>query len=102
MKKQMGDENEDFNDERKRADNERLMSDNERLMSDLNPNEKLIVSYLTENHRIVSRDAVVLTGLSSAQVRRIFMSLQEKRIVESIGNNRGRFYQLAKKEINES
>jgi len=71
-------------------------------MSDLKPNEKLIVSYLIENNRIVSKDAVHLTGLSPAQVRRIFLSLQEKRIIEGIGNNRGRFYQLAKKEINES
>ena len=96
MKKQTVDESDDFNNERKRADNERLMSDNERLMSELNPNEKLIVSYLIENHRIVSKNAVSLTGLSSAQVRRIFATLHEKGIVEAIGNNRGRHYQLVK------
>jgi hypothetical protein len=44
-------------------------------MSELNPNEKLIVSCLIENHRIVSRAVVILTVLSSVQVRRIFMSL---------------------------
>ena len=99
MKKQTVDESDDFDDERKRADNERLMSDNERLMSELNPNEKLIVRYLIENHRIVSKDAVTLTGLSSAQVRRIFATLQEEGIVEAIGNNRGRYYQLAKSAI---
>lgn len=92
MKKQTVDESDDFNDER-------LMSDNERLMSELNPNEKLIVEYLMKNEKIVNQEASSLTGLSPAQVRRIFTTLQEKEIIEGIGNNRGRFYQLAKSEI---
>lgn len=92
MKKKTVDKSVDFNDERKRVEHERLMSE-------LNPNEKLIVSYLIENHKIVSKDAMYVTGLSSAQVRRIFATLQEKGIVEAIGNNRGRHYQLVKSDI---
>ncbi len=66
------------------------------LMSDLKQHEKLIVGYLMKNKRIVSKDAVVLTGLSAVQVRRIFTVLQGKGIIEGCGSNRGLFYQLSK------
>lgn len=97
MKKQTVDKSDDFNDERKRVDNERIMSEYERIMSELNLNEKLIVEYLIQNERIVNKEASSLTGLSSAQIRRVFVSLQKKQIIEGIGKSRGRFYQLVKK-----
>lgn len=99
MKKQTGDENEDFSDVQKRADNERIMSEYERIMSELNPNEKLIVEYLIKNKKIVNQEASSLTGLSPAQVRRVFVSLQQKQIIEAVGKSRGRFYQLAQSEL---
>ncbi len=82
MKKQSGDENADFIDER--------------LMSDSKQHEKLIMGYHMKNKRIISKDAVVLTGISAVQVRRIFTVLQGKGIIEGCGNNRGLFYQLSK------
>ena len=97
MKNQTVDKSDDFNDERKRVDNERIMSEYERIMSELNLNEKLIVEYLIQNERIVNKEASSLTGLSSAQIRRVFVSLQKKQIIEGIGKSRGRFYQLVKK-----
>jgi hypothetical protein len=48
-------------------------------MSDLKPHEKLIVGYLIKNKRIVSKDEVVLTGLSAAQVRRMGRWRQPRR-----------------------
>ncbi|MEA4807392.1 hypothetical protein [Acetobacterium wieringae] len=99
MKKQTGDENEDFSDVQKRADNERIMSEYERIMSELNPNEKLIVEYLIKNKKIVNQEASSLTGLSPAQVRRVFVSLQQKQIIEAVEKSRGRFYQLAQSEL---
>lgn len=90
MIKQTFDKSDDFNDERKRVDNERIMSE-------LNLNEKLIVEYLIQNEKIVNKEASSLTGLSSAQIRRLFVSLQKKQIIEGIGKSRGRFYQLVKK-----
>lgn len=95
MKKQKGDENENFSDVQKRADNERIMSEYERIMSELNPNEKLIVEYLIKNKKIVNQEASSLTGLSPAQVRRVFVSLQQKQIIQAVGKSRGRFYKLA-------
>ncbi|MBC3805676.1 hypothetical protein GH808_14795 [Acetobacterium fimetarium] len=67
-------------------------------MSELNPNEKLIVEYLMKNEKIVNQEASSLTGLSPAQIRRVFVSLQKKQIIEGIGKSRGRFYRLAKTE----
>lgn len=93
MKKQTNDEIEDIEYERL---NERIKSEYERIMSGLNINEKLIVDFLLENQTIVNKQAIELTGLSSAQVRRIFVSLQEKQIIEAIGNGRGRYYVLIK------
>ena len=72
------------------------MSGYERIMSELNPNEKLIVEYLMKNEKIVNQEASSLTGLSPAQIRRVFVSLQKKQIIEGIGKSRGRFYRLAK------
>lgn len=85
-----------FNNEPQGANNERYMSDNERYMSDLEADERVIVAYLIEKQRIVSKEAVALTGLSSAQVRRIFVNLTEKGIIERFGEKKGRFYQLIK------
>lgn len=75
------------------------MSGYERIMSELNPNEKLIVEYLIKYEKIVNKEASSLTGLSPAQVRRVFVLLQKKQIIEGIGKSRGRFYQLAKSDI---
>lgn len=73
MIKQTFDKSDDFNDERKRVDNERIMSE-------LNLNEKLIVEYLIQNEKIVNKEASSLTGLSSAQIRRLFVSLQKNKL----------------------
>lgn len=72
------------------------MSGYERIMSELNGHEKLIVEYLIKNEKIVNQEASLLTGLSPAQVRRVFFSLQQKQIIEGVGKSRERFYQLAK------
>ena len=93
------DENEDFSDVQKRVDNERIMSGYERIMSELNPNEKLIVEYLMKNEKIVNQEASSLTGLSPAQIRRVFVSLQEKQVIEAVGKSRAIHYQLTKSEI---
>lgn len=65
-------------------------------MSGLKNNEKLIVDFLLENQRIVNKQAIKITGLSPAQVRRIFVSLQHKEIIEAHGKGRGRYYTLVK------
>ena len=79
--------------------NERIVSEYERIMSELSPNEKLIVEYLMKNEKIVNKEASSLTGLSPAQVRRVFVSLQEKQVIEAVGKSRARHYQLTKSEI---
>ena len=99
MKKQTVDKGDDFDDERKRADNERIVSEYERIMSELSPNEKLIVEYLMKNEKIVNKEASSLTGLSPAQVRRVFVSLQEKQVIETVRKSRAIHYQLTKSEI---
>jgi Fic family protein len=76
-----------------------MMSGNEPIMSELNPNEKLVVEYLMKNEKIVNKEASSLTGLSPAQVRRVFVSLQKKQVIEGIGKSRARHYQLAKSDI---
>ncbi|MCD5410572.1 MAG: putative DNA binding domain-containing protein [Clostridiales bacterium] len=93
MKKQTANEIEDMQDERL---NERIKSEYERIMSGLNNNEKLIVDFLIENQRIANKQAIEITGLSSAQVRRVFVSLQHKGIIEAHGKGRGRYYILVK------
>ena len=69
MKKQTGDENEDFSDVQKRADNERIMSEYERIMSELNPNEKLIVKYLIKNEKKFNKEVISLIDLFPVRVR---------------------------------
>ena len=56
--------------------NERIVSEYERIMSELSPNEKLIVEYLMKNEKIVNKEASSLTGLSPAQVRRVFVRIK--------------------------
>lgn len=80
MKKQNANEIEDMQDERL----------NERL----NRNEKLIVKYLVKNEKITNKQATDLIGLSSAQVRRIFVSLQDKGLIEGHGKNKFKYYIL--------
>lgn len=65
-------------------------------MSELNSNERLIVDFLIENERIVNKQAIKITGLSTSQVRRFFVSLQKKEIIEAHGKSRGRYYTLIK------
>lgn len=84
---------------RKKSNDDMKDTIDERIMSELNSYDKLIVEYLDTHTKIVSKDAIVLTGLSAAQVRRIFVSLQEREIIDAFGNNRGRFYRLGKKGI---
>ncbi|WP_243117014.1 RNA-binding domain-containing protein [Natranaerovirga hydrolytica] len=79
--------------------NERIKSGYERIMSGLNYNEKLIVEFLLKNQRIANKEAMIITDLSSAQVRRIFVSLQNKNIIEAHGQGRGRYYTLLNKGI---
>jgi len=67
-------------------------------MSELNNNEKLIVDFLLENQIVANKQAIEITGLSSAQVRRIFVSLQHKGIIEAHGKGRGRYYVIMKKD----
>lgn len=76
---------------------ERIKSDLERIKSGLNANELKIVEYLFENERITNKEAVELTGLSSQWLRKIFVKLQNKNIIQAHGNGRGRYYQLMTK-----
>lgn len=76
--------------------NERIKSEYKRIMSELNSNERLIVDFLIENERIVNKQAIKITGLSTSQVRRFFVSLQKKEIIEAHGKSRGRYYTLIK------
>lgn len=91
MKKQTEDKIEETQNERI---NERIKSEYERIMSELNNNERLIVDFLLENEKIVNKEAIKITNLSAAQVRRIFVSLQQKEIIEAHGKSKGRYYTL--------
>ena len=69
---------------------------NERIMSGLNEKEKIIVNYLCNNKSITNKIAVVITNLSPAQVRRIFLLLVEKELIFPEGEGRNRKYILSK------
>ena len=93
MRRQTDDKLLEIEDERL---NERIKSEYERITSVLNSNEKLIVDFLMKNQEIANKQAIKITGLSPAQIRRIFVSLQNKGIIEAHGDGRGRYYTLVK------
>lgn len=93
MRRQTDDKILEIEDERL---NERIKSEYERITSGLNSNEKLIVDFLMKNQEIANKQAIKITGLSPAQIRRIFVSLQNKGIIEAHGDGRGRYYTLVK------
>ena len=66
----------------------------ERIMSELNENEKLIIGFLQKNNSVSNKEAVILTKLSPAQVRRIFIYLKEKDLIVPKGNGKSRHYIL--------
>ncbi len=76
--------------------NERIMSGSERIMSGLNENEKTIIEFVLQNGKIANKKAVAITGLSSPQIRRIFLNLQLKNLIEPKGKGRGRYYLISK------
>ena len=63
-------------------------------MIGLSDSEKLIIDYIRQNTKITSKEATNITKLSSAQVRRIFVALQEKNIILAHGEGRSRNYIL--------
>ncbi|MEA1975340.1 MAG: winged helix-turn-helix transcriptional regulator [Bacillota bacterium] len=63
-------------------------------MSGLNENEKKIIEFVLNNKEITNKQAVELIGLSPAWVRKIFIDLQDKGMIEARGNGRGRKYIL--------
>ena len=67
---------------------------NERIMSGLNENEKMIINFLQNQTKIYNRDAVELTKLSPAHIRRLFISLQDKKLIVATGKGRDRGYTL--------
>jgi len=73
---------------------ERIKSGFEQIVSGLSINEKRIVDYIYANSKIASKDATTITNLSPAQVRRLFVSLQEKHIINAVGEGRSRHYIL--------
>ena len=91
LKKQINAEVKEIQDERL---DERL---HERLDERLNKNEKLIIEYLYKNEKITNKQATEITGLSSAQVRRIFKVLQEMKLIDAQGENRYRYYIFSNK-----
>jgi predicted HTH transcriptional regulator len=68
------------------------MANNERIMSDFNEIEKLIIHFLQNNGIISNKQAVELTKLSPAQIRRIFANLQARNIIITKGNGRNKKY----------
>lgn len=91
MKKQTVDEIEPSQDD---SSKERIKSGLERIKSGLRENELLIVEFLLEKERITNKEAVELTGLSSQWIRKVFVELQNKQIIEAHGEGRGRYYKL--------
>jgi ATP-dependent DNA helicase RecG len=67
---------------------------NERIISGLNENEKMIINFLQNQTKIHNRDAVELTKLSPAHIRRLFISLQDKKLIVTKGKGRDRGYTL--------
>jgi len=76
--------------------NERIMSGYERIMSGLNENEKQIMEFVLQNGKIANKEAVATTGLSSSQIRRIFLNLQLKNLIQPKGKGRSRYYVVSK------
>lgn len=68
----------------------------ERIKSGLNDTEVLIIDHLIEKQQITNREIVELTGLSSTWIRKIFVELQDKGVIEAHGAGRGRYYKLIK------
>ena len=83
-----------FNDQEYAHTDERIKSGFEQIMIDLSDSEKLIIDYIRQNTKITSKEATNITKLSSAQVRRIFVALQEKNIILAHGEGRSRNYIL--------
>ncbi len=55
-------------------------------------NEDKILEYIKTNKKITNLEAREITGLSSAGVRRIFVNLVKKSIIEPIGEEKSRYY----------
>lgn len=64
----------------------------ERIMSGLNENKKQIIEFMLQNGKIENKKAVAITGLSSPQIRRIFLKLQLENLIEPKEQGRGRYY----------
>ena len=64
----------------------------------LNVNEKVVLDYLAANQTINNKTARELTGLTPSGIRRIFESLTNKGLIIAMGENKNRYYILAKKE----
>lgn len=75
-------------------DHERIKSGWDQNMSGFTTSERLIADYILSNSKITTKDAATLTKLSPAQVRRLFVSLQEKHMINAVGEGRGRHYTL--------
>ena len=56
----------------------------------------IILNYLKKNDSIDNQKAREITGLSSPGVRKIFDKLESEDIIESFGENKGRYYKLKK------
>jgi ATP-dependent DNA helicase RecG len=60
----------------------------------LSPNDKAIINYLHNNKSITNREAVRITSLSPAGVRKIISALQKKGLIDGVGEGRSRYYVL--------
>jgi len=79
---------------RKQSNDQEYAHTDERIIIGLSDSEKLIIDYIRQNTKITSKEATNITKLSSAQVRRIFVALQEKNIILAYGEGRSRNYIL--------
>lgn len=70
---------------------------NEQIISTLTKDEKVIVEFIFNNREITNKQAVELIGVSPAWIRKIFIDLQDKGMIEARGNGRGRKYILPEK-----
>lgn len=60
----------------------------------LSKTEKIIIDYLQKHKSINNSEGILATGLSSAGVRKNFVSLQAKGLIYAVGKGRSRYYIL--------
>lgn len=60
----------------------------------LSQNERVILEYVQKNKSITNKKGIQETRLSPAGVRKIFVALQQKGLIEAIGEGRSRQYVL--------